>query len=123
MLDPKQPNETRASWKDISPAELHQRLGAGGRPRVVDVREPDELVGELGHIEGIEHVPLATFAERCASWSRDDEIVVVCRSSGRSAKAAEQLAAQGFKRIHNMVGGMLAWNAAALPVVRRAGGS
>ena len=87
------------------------------------MREPDELTGELGHIEGIEHVPLATVASTCAAWSRDDEIVVVCRSSGRSAKAAEHLVAQGFTRIHNMVGGMLAWNAAALPIVGRRNGS
>jgi sulfur dioxygenase len=112
----------RASWKDITPKDLHRRLGATGRPRVIDVREPDELTGELGHIEGIEHVPLGTVPASCAAWSRDDEIVVVCRSSGRSAKAAEHLAAQGFTRIHNLVGGMLAWNAATLPIVKRGNG-
>jgi hydroxyacylglutathione hydrolase len=115
-------NATRPTWTDITPHDLHGRLRAAGRPRVIDVREPDELTGELGHIEGIEHVPLATVPATCAAWSRDDEIVVVCRSSGRSAKAAEHLAAQGFTRIHNMVGGMLAWNAAALPIVRRGNG-
>jgi hydroxyacylglutathione hydrolase len=103
---------------EITPAELHHRLTASARPRLIDVRETDELTGELGHIEGIEHVPLATVPEACARWPRDQEIVLVCRSSGRSGKAAQHLAQQGFTKIHNMVGGMLAWNAAALPVRR-----
>jgi rhodanese-related sulfurtransferase len=111
------------SIKNITPSELHQKLGPGGRPRVIDVREPDELTGELGHIDGIEHVPLATVPVTCAAWSRDDEIVMVCRSSGRSGRAAEILAANGFTRVHNMVGGMLAWNAAGLPIAKRRHGS
>jgi rhodanese-related sulfurtransferase len=121
MLGNKLSAPTQASWTDVTPNDLHRRLGAAPRPRVVDVREPDELAGELGHIEGIEHVPLAELPAACATWSRDDEIVVLCRSSGRSGKAAAHLAAQGFTRVHNLIGGMQAWNAAALPVVRRGG--
>ena len=104
---------------DITPEQLHQRLRARARPRLVDVREAEELASELGHIEGVEHVPLAAVPDACARWSRDEEIVLICRSSGRSGKAALHLAGRGFTRIHNMVGGMLAWNAAALPVQRR----
>lgn len=111
-----------APWTDLTPEDLQRRLAQAPRPRLVDVRETDELTGELGHIDGIEHVPLATLATACAAWSTGDEIVVVCRSSGRSGKAAEQLAARGFGRVHNMIGGMLAWNAAGLPVVRRGSG-
>lgn len=105
-------------FHQITPEQLHRRLAGPGRPRIVDVRETAELTSELGHIEGIEHVPLATVPAAAARWSRDEEIVVVCRSSGRSGQAAQHLAQQGFKNIHNMVGGMLAWNAAALPVRR-----
>ena len=111
--------KARGSWRDITPSELQRRLGAAERPRVVDVRELDELDGELGRIEGVEHVPLGTLPEASAGWSRQDEIVVVCRSGGRSARAAELLATQGFTLIQNLAGGMLAWNAAGLPVVRR----
>jgi rhodanese-related sulfurtransferase len=103
---------------DITPEQLYRRLTSPARPRLVDVRETPELTGELGHIDGIEHVPLATIADACARWPRDEEIVLVCRSSGRSGKAAQHLAGQGFTRVHNMVGGMLQWNAASLPVRR-----
>lgn len=105
-------------FTDLSPLDVYSRPPGG--PRLVDVREAHELDGELGHIRGVEHVPLATVAQAAAAWDRDAEIVVICRSGGRSARAAEQLAALGFRRVLNMAGGMLAWNAAGLPVERKA---
>lgn len=96
-----------------------QRLAASrGSARLIDVREPSEYNAELGHIAGTELVPLATVGEAAMAWDRNQEIVVVCRSGGRSGRAAAALAAMGFKRIINMSGGMLAWNAAGLPVER-----
>lgn len=103
---------------DVTPLDVY--AGPPGGPRLVDVREAHELDGELGHIRGVEHVPLATVAQAAAAWDREAEIVVICRSGGRSARAAEQLAALGFRRVFNMAGGMLAWNAAGLPVERKA---
>jgi rhodanese-related sulfurtransferase len=47
----------------------------------------------------------------------DAEVMAVCRSGGRSAKAAEALAAEGVK-VRNVAGGMTAWMSAGLPVVR-----
>lgn len=85
--------------------------------RLVDVREASEFSGELGHIEGAELVPLATIATAAASWPRDRDIVVICRSGGRSGRAAAQLVSMGFTRIINMTGGMIAWNDARLPTV------
>ncbi|MBK8692254.1 MAG: rhodanese-like domain-containing protein [Deltaproteobacteria bacterium] len=96
-----------------------QRLAASrGTARLIDVREPSEYNAELGHIAGTELVPLATVEHVAKAWDRTQEIVVVCRSGGRSGRAAAALAAMGFKHIINMAGGMLAWNAAGLPVER-----
>lgn len=106
---------TSTRYRDISPRELH---GALGTVRVVDVREPDELTGPLGHIAGVEPAPLATVAERAAAWRRDEPIVLVCRSGGRSGRAAEQLVRAGFSRVMNLAGGMLAYAAAGYPVTR-----
>jgi|LNFM01.2.fsa_nt_gb sulfur-carrier protein adenylyltransferase/sulfurtransferase len=102
-------------YRDISAAQLHAALG---HVRMVDVREPHELVGELGHIEGIEAVPLASVGEQARSWSKSTEIVLVCRSGNRSGKAAEALVAAGFQRVMNLAGGMLAYVAAGYPVTR-----
>ena len=101
--------------RDLTPAEAQPRLGAA---RFIDVREGNELVGELGHIAGIEHVPLGTLPDAAASWVRDTPIVLVCRSGNRSGKAARMLMDVGFQDVFNLGGGMLAWNAAGLPVTR-----
>jgi sulfur-carrier protein adenylyltransferase/sulfurtransferase len=109
-----------AGYRDILPAEVAATPGRA--VRIVDVREPHEFTGELGHIGGAELVPLASVEALAAkSWRKDDEIVLVCRSGGRSARAAASLAALGFRRVMNMLGGMLAWNEARLPVEVLAG--
>ena len=63
----------------------------------------------LGHIPDAELVPLGTLATKCKQWDRDQPLVIVCRSSGRSDAAARGLERSGFKRVASMVGGMLAW--------------
>ncbi len=107
---------TTAGYRDVTPAALH---AARGTVRVVDVREADELRGELGHIAGVEHAPLATVAARAADWPRELPIVLVCRSGARSGAAATQLVAAGFDQVMNLAGGMLAYRAAGLPVAPR----
>ena len=102
---------------ELTVAEAKARLGEA---RFIDVREANELVGELGHIAGVEHVPLGTLPDAAASWPRDRPIVVVCRSGNRSGKATRTLLDVGFKDVLNMGGGMLAWNAAGLPVTKSA---
>jgi rhodanese-related sulfurtransferase len=86
--------------------------------RVVDVREPAEFAGDLGHAPGAEIVPLATIETAARTWDKDQEIVLVCRSGARSTRAATLLALMGFRRPMNMVGGMIAWNEARLAVER-----
>ncbi len=103
------------AYRDIYPDALR------GRPvdvRIIDVREPSEFTGELGHIPGASLVPLGTVSTAASSWNRDADLLVVCRSGGRSARAAEQLCAMGFRRVMNLAGGMLAYNEANLPTSR-----
>ncbi len=76
---------------------------------VIDVREPPELVGELPKIERAESIPLNQFPGHLADGRRDRPIVLVCRSGGRSAKAALALIALGFSKVASMRGGMTAW--------------
>lgn len=84
--------------------------------RVIDVRELEEWRSESGHIDVAELAPLGTLADRLSSWERSSPIVLVCRSSGRSDRAAVMMEAAGFRRVASMVGGMLKWNAMRLPV-------
>lgn len=103
------------TFREISPADAYS---ARSKARLVDVREPHELVGELGRIPGSESVPLATLPSVAKTWDRSSEIVLVCRSGGRSTSAAMLLVQAGFGRVANMTGGMIAYNAAGLPITR-----
>ena len=101
---------------DISPEELARCPVAG--VSMIDVREPAEYVGELGHISGAELIPLATIPERIESLSKEKPVVFVCRSGGRSARATAYAQSAGFEHVYNMKGGMLLWNSLGLPVVK-----
>jgi rhodanese-related sulfurtransferase len=89
--------------------------------RVVDVREPGEFVGPLGHIEEAQSIPLTHLPAVVEGWPPTESLLVVCRSGARSARACEYLKLRGFGAVYNLRGGMLGWEAAGLPVVRQAG--
>ena len=102
-------------YREVSPTDV---VRAGYHGRVIDVREPAEFTGELGHLPRAELVPLSTLGAVAASWNREQPILLVCRSGGRSARAAQLLAGLGFRKLYNLAGGMLAHQAAGLPVSR-----
>jgi glyoxylase-like metal-dependent hydrolase (beta-lactamase superfamily II)/rhodanese-related sulfurtransferase len=84
--------------------------------RVVDVREPEEFTGVLGHVPGAELIPLGQLAAASASLAKDKPIVAVCRSGARSAQATVLLGKAGFDKVANLAGGMLRWRAQRLSV-------
>lgn len=106
---------TGANVPEVEPTFTHDHTGA---VRIVDVREKDEFVGPLGHIAGADLVPLGTLEQVAQAWDPQQPIVLVCRSGGRSGKAALALEAKGFKRVASMRGGMMLWNEQRLPVTR-----
>jgi rhodanese-related sulfurtransferase len=83
---------------------------------VLDVREPFEYAD--AHVAGTVLVPLATVAERSGEFAKDEPVFVFCRSGNRSLVAAEALVAAGFSDVRNVEGGIVAWHAAGLPLVR-----
>ncbi len=86
------------------------------RPDVVliDVREPWEY--NEGHIPGVKLIPLGQLSNRLDEIPKDKFVVMTCRSGNRSSKATQFLRSQGFDNVHNMLGGILAWQKADLPV-------
>lgn len=103
-------------YREVRPEQVAARASDA---RIIDVRELNEFYDELAHIDGAELVPLATVAAAARRWRTDESIVLVCRSGRRSEQAARMLVRAGFDHVMNMVGGMLAWNAAGLPVAGR----
>lgn len=93
---------------DITAPELKQKIERGDDFVLIDVREPHER--EAFNIGG-EHIPVGGFMDAIPGLepSRDKEIVVYCRSGGRSGMAVQLLKASGFKNPRNLTGGMLQW--------------
>jgi sulfur dioxygenase len=79
--------------------------------QIVDVREPDEFNGPLGHVPGAKLVPLGVLAGKTGDMEKRTPIVVVCRSGARSAQATLVLGKAGFDKVANLSGGMLRWRA------------
>ena len=85
---------------------------------LIDVRRPDEYIGELGHVEEAQNIVLDTIPQNIDSLTKDKTIVFICRSGARSGQATEFALNSGFSNVYNMDGGMLAWNSKNLPVVK-----
>lgn len=103
-----------AGFRDLPPQVAARNLGAF---RILDVREPSEFTGSLGHVPGAELVPLGSVPQQAARLATETRpILVVCRSGGRSAHAAAMLARAGAREVFNLDGGMLAWSGSRLPV-------
>jgi rhodanese-related sulfurtransferase len=86
--------------------------------RILDVREPDEW--DAGHIDGALHIPLADLPGRVGELPADEDLVVVCRTGGRSGRATAWLVQNGYDAV-NLDGGMGAWAAAGRPMVSETG--
>jgi glyoxylase-like metal-dependent hydrolase (beta-lactamase superfamily II)/rhodanese-related sulfurtransferase len=104
---------TYAGLWELQPQWLEEHLGS---VQIVDVREPEEFDGILGHIEGAVLVPLPDLKEKAGELDPDRPVVTVCRSGARSAQAAILLEKEGFSRVANLAGGMLRWRSQRLPV-------
>ena len=109
-----------AALPDLDAAAVAAKLAAARPPLLLDVREPEEFVGELGHIAGSLLVPLDALERRLPKLLgySEREVIVVCRAGARSASAGAILRRAGFTRVANLAGGMLHWIRAGLPVQR-----
>ncbi len=96
--------------KQISAPELAAWLADAGRekPLLLDVREPWEF--EKARIEGARLVPMGQVPARLGELDAQAEVVAICHHGGRSQQVAMFLEKNGFKRVHNLVGGVDAWS-------------
>jgi len=83
---------------------------------VIDVREPDEWDGSLGHIPGSKLIPLGLLAARAEEIGRTRPVVLACRSGARSAQAVVILQRLGFRNVVNLAGGLIRWRASGSAV-------
>ena len=92
---------------EITPRELKARLDRGDSLFILDVREPHEY--QICNLRG-RLIPLGELPRRAHELDSSQEIVAHCRSGKRSAEAVDFLRKAGFRKIHNLKGGILAWS-------------
>ncbi len=94
--------------ESITPRELKERLDAGDRPELLDVREPWEF--DLARIEGSRLIPMGQLAERISELDPAAKTVVICHHGNRSAYVTQALAGAGFANVLNLEGGLDAYS-------------
>ena len=114
--------------KEITPAELKAKMDARENLLLVDVRESAEF--EHGHIGGAHLVPRGIIEAAAdpsypkhyppLSGARDQQVVLYCATSGRSAMAAAVLQMMGFKKVLNLAGGYTRWEDEGMPQTHEA---
>ena len=110
-------SQPAASVAQISVADLKAQLDRGESMLLLDVRSAEEYAND-GHVAGSTLIPLPELANRLRELPADTPIVCICRSGNRSATACDLLARQGFTKLSNVQGGMIAWAKAGFAVVR-----
>lgn len=101
----------------ISAPELAAWINDPDRPTplLLDVREPWEH--QTCHIAGSQLVPMNTIPGRFSELDEEQPVVCICHHGGRSMQVAMFLEKKGFKRVHNLVGGIDAWSRTVDPAV------
>jgi rhodanese-related sulfurtransferase len=87
--------------------------GDDGGALIIDVREPHEYM-QL-RARGAVLLPLGRLSGRVSDLPRDRELLLMCRTGGRSQNATQFLQSRGFENVTNVSGGIVAWNRAGLP--------
>ncbi len=105
-------------YKPVSPSQAIQMINHDNAV-VLDVREDGEY--RNGHIINALHVPQGHLKNRLQELERhkDKAIIVSCRSGNRSGQACTLLKKRGFESVYNLAGGVMAWQSANLPLVKK----
>ncbi|MDD5057088.1 MAG: rhodanese-like domain-containing protein [Sideroxydans sp.] len=107
------------SIKEVDASEFARWVNeADHEMRVIDVRQMEEIVA--GTVPRAEALPLHTLPVKVHDLSKEEKLVMVCRSGARSAQACMFLQQQGFSNVYNLRGGMMGWMQSGFPAYRLA---
>lgn len=105
------PINTMDNQDEISVEQLKSKLDEPFNGLLLDVREPWEY--DVAHIDAARHVPMGDipeFVSELKTMGEDQELLVICKSGGRSGRVMDYLVDQGFTNVYNVSGGMDAWS-------------
>jgi len=105
-----------ANINTVELSDFREILTAGNDYILLDVRTPEEFGS--GHLENAVNINYydQDFANQLANLDADKKVLLYCKSGSRSGEAAEKLVKAGFEEVIELKGGMLAWQAAGLPM-------
>ena len=104
-------SSTPTDKDEISVGVLIEWMAGEEEIVILDVRNPEELVGKLGHIKGVINIPIHKLEKRVVELndSKEKKVAVICRSGNRSKYGTAILRQNGFDA-YNVIGGMRAYN-------------
>jgi rhodanese-related sulfurtransferase len=100
---------------EIDSESLSQRLTETEDVLLVDIRTPAEIA--QGLIPDALQLPMHLIPIRMSEIPKDRDVVIYCRSGARSYQACAYLMQQGYSRVLNLRGGIIAWARHGLPIV------
>ncbi|MFC5269098.1 rhodanese-like domain-containing protein [Adhaeribacter terreus] len=94
--------------REITPADLQEKLQNGENIQLIDVRQPEEF--EICKITGSVLIPLSEIPKRYAEVAKNSEAVIICHHGFRSAQAIQYLSQRfGYENLLNLKGGIHQW--------------
>ena len=101
--------QNELTYSNISAQEAMSMMADNNEIKVLDVRTPEEVAeGKIANALEIDYRG-ENFEEKIKALNKSDSYIVYCRSGKRSAESSTIMAKLGFKKVHNMEGGILAW--------------
>jgi rhodanese-related sulfurtransferase len=109
-------NDSKSRVRELTVAEVKQKLDRGEKFELVDVREESEFAA--GHLPGAKHIGKGVIERDIETKIPDTsaQIILYCGGGFRSALAADALQKMGYTNLWSMDGGWRGWNEAKLPV-------
>ena len=93
--------------KEITVTELKARIDAGDDIQIIDIREDNEY--EYCNI-GAQHIPMGEIMANLDLIAKDKDVILHCKSGGRSGAMTQALMSRGYSNVINLAGGILAWS-------------
>ncbi len=107
--------ETQTLVNEICPTTTQSWVAEGAL--LVDVREFNEIAELSYDVPNILHIPLSEFETRYTEIPKNQKVVMVCRSGGRSLRAAGFLVNHGYDQVVNMKHGIIRWVQKGFPTI------
>lgn len=106
---------TTISFGDVTVEEAKSLVESNVSLIIVDVRTREEY--DSGHIEGAILIPVSELESRINELSKEEELLIYCRTGNRSSNSVNILKANGYTKIFHMNDGIIVWIQAGYPTV------